>query len=611
MLSAVGGSRYSNRGILAALRTALLLGAAAAVALAAAAAPAPAAGRRPVAPADRAATHAYLVAELAYTEAEVSSAPAAVGAVTQLAGRIGGECSGALAGSPVSVFGEEGRGRGFPTPRQIGERNRQQNQLLTLESELGAVALAPLYELRDAAQETFLATARALRWTSSALTRGVQEYLSLVVGPRPPLPPAVCADMRAWAASGYRTLSAGTKAYALALQSQLASLGAENVRNLLDPTSALRPYEGPAELALARRVAKLRASLRALERPVRTLDVQLERTVGIHEPLLERDRAAGKPVVVGRGRTAAGESFVARLERRPADAVCRFQITIESNSASGASLSSGSCVQRFPRRSEPSVQCNAGRLTIESATLPATRRVRLLLSDGRTVTSAAIVVPRRLGGPAGVYYQVVRGPSPIPVSLTELDAQGRALRTAKLPAVVECTEHPVKYVRGGLRTLVHGQLPGGGSFSIVAERYRFLGSFYSDLKLEQPPVEGGGLLSSVSGEALQTGPPTVLRRRLFSAEESTGCTPRPYVIVYGIVKRPGDTVLARTPSGLVPLSEVPVPPQLKAGGSLAYGVFSPPPSQLVVRAPDGRTIASERLEGAQALVERCEGEAEG
>lgn len=84
--------------------------------------------------------------------------------------------------------------------------------------------------------------------------------------------------------------------------------------------------------------------------------------------------------------------------------------------------------------------------------------VRLRLGDNRTITSKAIGVPRRLGGPAGLYYQVVRGPSPIPVSLMELDAHGKTLAVLKLPAVVECTKKEKDYVSGGIVDLAQGSL---------------------------------------------------------------------------------------------------------------------------------------------------------
>ena len=47
---------------------------------------------------------------------------------------------------------------------------------------------------------------------------------------------------------------------------------------------------------------------------------------------------------------------------------------------------------------------------VEARLRAAARTVRLQLSDGRTITSAAIRVPKRLGGPAGLYYQACADP---------------------------------------------------------------------------------------------------------------------------------------------------------------------------------------------------------
>ena len=63
---------------------------------------------------------------------------------------------------------------------------------------------------------------------------------------------------------------------------------------------------------------------------------------------------------------------------------------------------------------------------------------------------------RGSGGPGAFYYQVVCGPFFVPVSLTERDAQGRTLGVLKLQRIVGCAKHPVKYLRGGKRTLVRG-----------------------------------------------------------------------------------------------------------------------------------------------------------
>jgi len=160
-------------------------------------------------------------------------------------------------------------------------------------------------------------------------------------------------------------------------------------------------------------------------------------------------------------------------------------------------------------------------LTVTINTLPAARSVRLGLSNGQQITSRVLFVPARQGGPAGYYYQVVRGPSPIPVSLTELDAHGRTLRTVTLPHIVECTENPIKYLPSGVQTLVHDKVPNGPGFSITGERYRFLGSVYFELKVHVEETTGSG-----SGSAHSFG---VLGRRpsVLDWQIETGCHPHP------------------------------------------------------------------------------------
>jgi hypothetical protein len=70
-------------------------------------------------------------------------------------------------------------------------------------------------------------------------------------------------------------------------------------------------------------------------------------------------------------------------------------------------------------------------------------------------------------------------------------------------------------------------------------------------------------------------------------------------------------VLARVSGKLVPLRKVAIPARLHAGGVLAYGAFSPLPSELLVRGADGKIIAREdRNEAAKSDTETCEGEAE-
>jgi hypothetical protein len=79
-----------------------------------------------------------------------------------------------------------------------------------------------------------------------------------------------------------------------------------------------------------------------------------------------------------------------------------------------------------------------------------------------------------------------------------------------------------------------------------------------------------------------------------------------------VLKPPGATVLAREPSGTVALGTVAIPARLHAGGVLAYGVFTTPPSELIVRRADGTTLRTESLAAMnRENGEFCEGYAEG
>jgi hypothetical protein len=88
---------------------------------------------------------------------------------------------------------------------------------------------------------------------------------------------------------------------------------------------------------------------------------------------------------------------------------------------------------------------------------------------------------------------------------------------------------------------------------------------------------------------------------------------KPYVQRSGqalirILAAPGASVLARTATGLVPLSTVPIAPDLHSGGPLVYGVFSTLPSELVVLGSDGSTLYIESLAAkGKEEAEFCEG----
>ena len=606
-----------------------------------------AAGARPT-PEDASATHAYLIASNTFAEAELRNLPQSNAAMEATAARISGECPGVLAGAPPAeqeLSSTSLQAQSPLSPRAEGERRRQSTQRGDLQSELSIALEDARAQPNREATEALISALTPLRWSSPTMTvlvhltvASVQTELELPV-------PSVCADVNEWAASGFKTLSPVSKDIArhdeALLKDAFELIAIVAQTHAKSVTEFLAPVENASDRAIAQRSQTLKAELQSSTVSTKKTLKDLEATVGLPQapkPQMKVLPSIKKPPVIARGKTAAGGKFVVRAERRAGrpDAVgCSAFISIEEPSRprrgllEGLSSGEGTsrCVSRSLVEPKPSVYCESGLLSIEASLLPAARSVRLLLSNQRTVTSDALRVPKRLGGPAGLYYQVVRGPSPIPVSLTELDAQGDTLTVLKLPAVVECTKNPIKHAPGGIVRLIHESLPQGPSFTIRAERFRKLGATYFELKAEvseQRLFSTGDELGSLFGtesESEPGPPPGVLGHAIrlggfgegspFAPHTSDGCEPQPYAIVYGLLRAPRNTVLARVSGKLVPLRKVTIPARLHPGGVLAYGAFSPLPSELLVRSPAGKIIASEdRSEAAKADTETCEGEAE-
>jgi hypothetical protein len=578
-----------------------------------------------------AATHAYLVATSSYEETELSNLPQEIEAREAIAARISGECPGILTNAPpheeVFGFGLVGPGPVGPisqapsNARAVGERHRQSRQLGDLKLEL-SFALEDSRTQPD--REAAVALIRALtplKWSNPKITFLVQVIAAAAKEELEIPAPPVCEDMKSWVASSYKTLtpvSREIESRSEALLKRSFEIIALAVQTPIQTfPKILAPYENAFDRALVRHTEALDRQLNKGSDTQAAVRKRVEAAVGlpVAKPPKPK-RPAKRPVVIGRGKTAAGGNFVATAERSSVSREgCDVFVTITEPSRPNLGLlaipfseGTGRCLSRSHVDPEPAVHCNSGLLTVEASLLARTRSVRLRLSDGNTITSPAILVPARLGGPAGLYYQVVRGPSPIPVSLTELDAQGTTLAVLKLPAVVECTKHPIKYFPDGIVRLVHESPPQMPAFTIRAERYRKLGSVHFELKLQESNEEliGGGSGSFEANIALPRG------WRVFHPQASSGCQPQPYVIVYGLLKAPDDSVLARVSGTLVPLRKVLIPAHLHAGGVLAYGELSPLPTELLVRDASGRTIDRANLaEAAKSNTETCEGEAEG
>lgn len=193
----------------------------------------------------------------------------------------------------------------------------------------------------------------------------------------------------------------------------------------------------------------------------------------------------------------------------------------------------------------------------------------------------------------------MRGYSPYPVSLTELDAQGNVMLVVKLEAV-RCRREPA--VQGpSFVHLAQGTTPDGEPFTIQGVIVRF-GRGQTSFSL----ILGVSLRGNRNEIEVGNAKP-----KAFAWSLRLECPPREFAIIYGILSAPGDSVLARTPEGLVPLTKVAIAADLHSGGPLVYGAFSTVPSELVVRRSDGSTLYSESLATrAREEAEFCQGYAE-
>jgi hypothetical protein len=581
-------------------------------------------------PANRAAVHAYLLDIYGYVHAIAGAAPVLVGAYEGTASRIAGECPGVLVGAPQEGNEIEVGSPIFRrTARQRGEERRRSTQLSDLEEELATELASAESEARRPAVTALLANLKALPQGGLALSQVVRAQISGLEEDRKTHSTDVCADMEAWAASGYRTLSQASRATALTREAELATF----LRELAAQSSSgsMSLPETRADRALVRRTSQLEVrTAKAIANSIDSARKRVEAALGLtararsEERLKSMSHESKSSTKLGAGRTAAGTRYTVWLDRTRGGSAGTCKSSVEVRGADGAKpgilelFVGGSEVCLVPhqkRSEEPSVNCREGLLTIDTEVPSATRMVDLRMSDGTHVVSRPVFVPRRLGGPDAFYYQAVRGPSPVPVSLTERDARRRPLRVLKLRRIVGCSKHPLKYLRGGKHTLVRGNTPQGPSFSIVGERYRLFGRVHTQLKLrtgeglgssdegeEEEPSATDGLIESVP--ARRTAP--------LDSEISAGCHPHEYSIFYGLLKQPRDTVLAKIAGKLVPVLRVRIPSSLHAGGLLVYLASASRPEELLVRSPSGRIVMNEDLSRvAREGRETCEGESEG
>jgi hypothetical protein len=186
----------------------------------------------------------------------------------------------------------------------------------------------------------------------------------------------------------------------------------------------LKPYESASDRPLIRKTKAAELELLLRESAGRTV-LDLDRIVGFPQVGTEEP----KSITVGHGRTAAGTRFQVSTGSRLGGALesCHHsaavaytrpgapELLIEGGPNNPVCLSS-------PQYRHPAVFCEEGIETIQTAVPASVRSVRLVLADRRTIGSRVVRVPRRDGGPSGVYAQEIGGRTSHAVSLVELNA---------------------------------------------------------------------------------------------------------------------------------------------------------------------------------------------
>jgi hypothetical protein len=550
-------------------------------------------------PADTVATHAYLQADYEFLRVALHTTPAVLKAESKIAEGIGRECAGVLKGAPSDTFGS---GPNSSSRRTQGEQQRSQQELTTINAELSRTLNAPGAQRASAAAETFIAAVGSLSWSNPLIAVLVRFDDARMREKLTPSRLDVCADMKAWAASSFHVLSPASKAFAAAVQD------GEKGRPEGTENELLKPYEGPAERAIIKRTDALERDPIVGLAKGRAPYERLERELGVPEEGFQR--LANEPILA-RGKTHAGATFI--LRRETAGLLgngCRahaIEVDVQEPSKSDPGSVSGggqSLCLHGHSHGQPSENCSGAVLTVYGAVAPSVRTVLLDLSNGRTISARPIEISKKHGGPAGVFVQGLRSYSTSVVALTELDADGTVVRTVNLTPALRCPRDEGGAETKGPRfvSLAQGRLPDGESFGIQALLFSF-GNHYEFSLV----ADAGDHGTSESSDALVPKPP----RKAFEWSLQDECPPQPFAVIYGTLAPPGESVAARTPEGLIPLTKVALAAHLHSGGPLFFGAFSSVPSELIVSGSDGATLYSESLAVRdKEEAEFCEGYAE-
>lgn len=183
---------------------------------------------------DVAATNAYIHANYTLVQAARANLPASQAAINSLGERVAGECPLIAAKAPQDHNAEQLSDEVVGSLEVVGYEADRQSML------------------------AFGHAIRRLRWSNSKLTRMVHAYAAKLEGFPTLGLPNICADVGAWATSGFHTLAPTTVAFDKGFDA--FSIEAEEVKLRL-----LRPYESATEASLLRRTKQLEAPLAEFE----------------------------------------------------------------------------------------------------------------------------------------------------------------------------------------------------------------------------------------------------------------------------------------------------------------------------------------------------------
>ncbi len=182
-------------------------------------------------PDDAAATRSYIDAHYALLRAAQAALPVERTAAAKLVGETRSECPGVAAGSP------------------------RDEESAALGTEALVVVSDTLLAKNRAAIKRFAGAVENLRWSNATLTRLVRRYAAKLRVELTLKAPDLCADLKAWAASGFQTVPAGVTR--TNQETEADSTGPEEV-----PLRLLKPYVRRNDDSILHRSKRLEVKLR-------------------------------------------------------------------------------------------------------------------------------------------------------------------------------------------------------------------------------------------------------------------------------------------------------------------------------------------------------------